>query len=96
MDDQLKAQTAVLYSKQQAASDAQALILEQQEANIRDEWRHVSEEHTSAHEDHNEACRSAIEALDAELKSQIAAPNSNYDGASKAQAVWVEQQETKT
>ena len=35
------------------------------------------EEHTSAHEVHNEASRPAVEALDAELKSQIAALNSN-------------------
>ena len=54
MDDQSKAQTAVLFSKQHAASYAQALTLEQQEANIRDEWKQASEEHTSAHEDHNE------------------------------------------
>ena len=61
IEDQLKAQIAVLDSKQHASSDAQALALEQQEANIRDKWRHVPEEHTSVHEVHKEARRSAVE-----------------------------------
>ena len=54
MEEQFKAQIAVLDSMQHAASDAQAPILEQQEANIRDELRCVPKERTSAYEDQKE------------------------------------------
>ena len=47
VEEQHKAQTAVLDSMQHAASDAQAPILEQQEANIRDGLRCVHREHLS-------------------------------------------------
>ena len=47
VEEQLKAQIAVLDSMQHAASDAQAHILELQEANIRDGLRCVHREHLS-------------------------------------------------
>ena len=53
----------------------------------------MSEEHTSAHEDHKEAHKSAMQALDAEPKGQSAAMNPQHGRASDAQAHQVEQQE---
>ena len=47
VEEQLKAQIAVLDSMQHAASDAQGPILEQQEANIRNGLRCVHREHLS-------------------------------------------------
>ena len=44
----------------------------------------MSEEHTSAHVDHNEARRSVMEALDAEHKSQIAAHNGHKEAHNAA------------
>ena len=66
---------------QHAASDAQGPILEQQEANIRDELRRVLEEHTSAYQDHKEVHKAAMEALDAGLKAQMAVLNAQHRGA---------------
>ena len=95
MEEQFKAQIAVLDSMQHAAPDAQAPILEQQEANIRDELRFVPKEHTAAYHDHKEAHKAAMEALDAGLKAQTAVLISQHGGASEAQASLVEQQENE-
>ena len=53
----------------------------------------MSEEHTSAHENHKEAHKSAVQALDAEPKGQIAAMHPQHGRASDVQALQLEQQE---
>ena len=55
----------------------------------------MSEEHTSAHEDHKEAHKAAMQALDFEeqLKAQIAVLDSMQHAASDAQGPILEQQE---